>query len=126
MEALPLTCGWWTRRKWPQPLHFQWDVSLGKSPCRCFNCCASCKPLTSCINVMQLTLSGMPSTVLDRLRAGEVIIGDGSYVFTLERRGYVQAGEFSRLSNILCFCNQLKSDLVCSSGKKFPSSCLKL
>ena len=46
----------------------------------------------------------MPSTVLDRLRAGEVIIGDGSYVFTLERRGYVQAGEFSPLSNILGFC----------------------
>ena len=64
-----------------------------KNPCRCYNCCAPCKPLTSCINVMQLTLSGMPSTVLDRLRAGEVIIGDGSYVFTLERRGYVQAGE---------------------------------
>jgi len=33
--------------------------------------------------------------VLDRLRAGEVIIGDGSYVFTLERRGYVQAGKYT-------------------------------
>ena len=28
--------------------------------------------------------------VLDRLRAGEVIVGDGSYVFTLEKRGYVK------------------------------------
>ena len=30
------------------------------------------------------------TTVLDRLRAGEVIVGDGSYVFTLEKRGYVK------------------------------------
>ena len=30
--------------------------------------------------------------VLDRLRAGEVIVGDGSYVFTLEKRGYVKVG----------------------------------
>ena len=31
--------------------------------------------------------------MLERLEAGEVIIGDGSYVFTLEKRGYVQAGD---------------------------------
>ena len=29
-------------------------------------------------------------SVLDRLKAGEVIVGDGSYVFTLEKRGYVK------------------------------------
>jgi len=30
--------------------------------------------------------------VLTRLAAGEVILGDGSYIFTLERRGYAKAG----------------------------------
>ena len=34
-------------------------------------------------------------TVMERLGAGEVIIGDGSYVFTLEKRGYVQAGNYA-------------------------------
>ena len=33
----------------------------------------------------------MAPNILDRLRAGEVIIGDGSYSQTLEQRGYVQA-----------------------------------
>ena len=31
---------------------------------------------------------------MERLEAGEMIIGDGSYVFTLEKRGYVQAGKY--------------------------------
>ena len=30
--------------------------------------------------------------MLERLGAGEVIIGDGSYIYTLERRGYATAG----------------------------------
>ena len=30
--------------------------------------------------------------LLARLAAGEVILGDGSYIFTLERRGYATAG----------------------------------
>jgi len=30
--------------------------------------------------------------LLERLGAGEVIIGDGSYIYTLERRGYATAG----------------------------------
>merc|ERR1712172_224337 len=30
--------------------------------------------------------------ILTRLAAGEVILGDGSYIFTLERRGYATAG----------------------------------
>ena len=30
--------------------------------------------------------------LLSRLAAGEVILGDGSYVYTLERRGYATAG----------------------------------
>lgn len=35
------------------------------------------------------------TSVLDRLKAGEVIVGDGSYVFTLEKRGYVKVGKFT-------------------------------
>ena len=30
-----------------------------------------------------------------RLGQGEVIIGDGSYVITLEKRGYVKAGDWT-------------------------------
>ena len=30
--------------------------------------------------------------MLERLDRGEVVVGDGSYVFTLEKRGYVRAG----------------------------------
>ena len=37
----------------------------------------------------------MVATVMERLDAGEVVIGDGSYVFTLEKRGYVQAGKYT-------------------------------
>ena len=33
---------------------------------------------------------------MERLDAGEVVIGDGSYVFTLEKRGYVQAGKYTK------------------------------
>jgi hypothetical protein len=32
---------------------------------------------------------------LSRLRRGEVILGDGSYVVTLEKRGYVKAGDWT-------------------------------
>ena len=34
-------------------------------------------------------------TILERLDAGEVIVGDGSYVITLEKRGYVKAGNWT-------------------------------
>ena len=33
---------------------------------------------------------------MERLDAGEVVIGDGSYVFTLEKRGYVQADKYTK------------------------------
>ena len=32
---------------------------------------------------------------MERLDAGEVVIGDGSYLFTLEERGYVLAGHWT-------------------------------
>ena len=33
--------------------------------------------------------------LLERLNAGEVVIGDGGYVFALEKRGYVKAGPWT-------------------------------
>jgi len=38
--------------------------------------------------------------ILDRLNGGEVIIGDGSYVNTLEKRGYVKAGNYTPESSV--------------------------
>ena len=35
------------------------------------------------------------STVLDRLNAGEVLVGDGGMTFALEKRGYVKAGPWT-------------------------------
>ena len=35
------------------------------------------------------------SNILDRLKAGEVIIGDGSYTITLEKRGYTLANAWT-------------------------------
>ena len=32
---------------------------------------------------------------MERLDAGEVIIGDGGFVFALEKRGYVKAGPWT-------------------------------
>ena len=32
---------------------------------------------------------------MERLNAGEVIVGDGGYVMQLERRGYVKAGHWT-------------------------------
>ncbi|XP_076007089.1 betaine--homocysteine S-methyltransferase 1-like [Genypterus blacodes] len=34
-------------------------------------------------------------SILDRLNAGEVVVGDGGYVMQLERRGYVKAGHWT-------------------------------
>ena len=34
-------------------------------------------------------------SLLSRLASGEVILGDGSYNRTLEKRGYVKAGEWT-------------------------------
>merc|ERR1711887_439225 len=33
--------------------------------------------------------------VLERLNAGEIVIGDGGFVFALEKRGYVKAGPWT-------------------------------
>lgn len=33
--------------------------------------------------------------ILERLNAGEIVIGDGGFVFQLEKRGYVKAGPWT-------------------------------
>ena len=38
--------------------------------------------------------------ILERLQAGKVIVGDGSYVNTLEKRGYVKVSN----ADILLIC----------------------
>lgn len=38
--------------------------------------------------------------ILERLDAGEVVIGDGGFVFALEKRGYVQAGPWTPEANV--------------------------
>ena len=38
--------------------------------------------------------------IYERLNAGEVIIGDGSYCNTLEKRGYVKAGCYTPESSV--------------------------
>lgn len=32
---------------------------------------------------------------MERLEAGEIVIGDGGFVFALEKRGYVKAGPWT-------------------------------
>ncbi|XP_029370890.1 betaine--homocysteine S-methyltransferase 1 isoform X3 [Echeneis naucrates] len=39
--------------------------------------------------------AGQKKGVLERLDAGEVVIGDGGFVFALEKRGYVKAGPWT-------------------------------
>ncbi|KAM8743761.1 betaine--homocysteine S-methyltransferase 1 [Acanthopagrus schlegelii] len=39
--------------------------------------------------------AGEKKGILERLDAGEVVIGDGGFVFALEKRGYVQAGPWT-------------------------------
>jgi len=40
-------------------------------------------------------ISSEPTDIISRLKRGEVILGDGSYVVTLEKRGYVKAGDWT-------------------------------
>jgi betaine-homocysteine S-methyltransferase len=41
------------------------------------------------------SLDRLKSNILYRLSTGDVILGDGSYTFTLEKRGYVRAGHWT-------------------------------
>jgi len=46
---------------------------------------------TVIINLSFFFLQG----ILERLDAGEIVIGDGGFVFALEKRGYVKAGPWT-------------------------------
>lgn len=37
----------------------------------------------------------LPQSILERLGAGEIVFGDGGFVFALEKRGYVKAGPWT-------------------------------
>jgi len=45
--------------------------------------------LSSCV------LVSSSQGILERLDAGEIVIGDGGFVFALEKRGYVKAGPWT-------------------------------
>ena len=75
------------------------------------NCCTLCQMsllrfykehclLVSTICTWSLVLT-CHQGILERLGAGEVIIGDGSYVNTLEKRGYVKVEILSRASIVV-------------------------
>lgn len=39
-----------------------------------------------------LSLRSLSQGILERLDSGEVVVGDGSFLITLEKRGFVKAG----------------------------------
>lgn len=47
-----------------------------------------------CISVL-LARFDFTQGILERLDAGEIVIGDGGFVFALEKRGYVKAGPWT-------------------------------
>ena len=49
---------------------------------------------------MTKVLTDIFQNILERLEGGEVIIGDGSYTNTLEKRGYVKAGHYTPESSV--------------------------
>ncbi|CAH3139040.1 unnamed protein product [Pocillopora meandrina] len=56
-------------------------------------------------------MSSSKRGILERLDASEVIVGDGGFLFCLERRGYVKAGYSSPI-------------LLPTSGRPFSSALL--
>lgn len=49
-------------------------------------------PLLECLFLHTLDFT---QGILERLDAGEIVIGDGGFVFALEKRGYVKAGPWT-------------------------------
>ena len=52
------------------------------------------------IKYIILTFSKLQAELIKRLKAGEVILGDGSYTVTLEKRGYVLANAWTPESSV--------------------------
>ncbi|XP_049625039.1 betaine--homocysteine S-methyltransferase 1 [Suncus etruscus] len=54
--------------------------------------------LSTCLSIPKMAPVGGKKAkkgILERLNAGEVVIGDGGFVFALEKRGYVKAGPWT-------------------------------
>lgn len=56
---------------------------------------------------------------MERLDAGEVVIGDGGFVFELEKRGYVKAGPWTPEA-----CMEYPEAGKCGGGRSNRASCL--
>ena len=52
------------------------------------------------IKYIILTFLKLQAELIKRLKAGEVILGDGSYTVTLEKRGYVLANAWTPESSV--------------------------
>uniref|UniRef100_UPI0037E8C8C7 betaine--homocysteine S-methyltransferase 1 n=1 Tax=Semicossyphus pulcher TaxID=241346 RepID=UPI0037E8C8C7 len=53
-------------------------------------------PVTAAIIIIIIMApAGAKKGILERLSAGEIVIGDGGFVFALEKRGYVKAGPWT-------------------------------
>ena len=50
--------------------------------------------------MLRICISKLQASLLARLDAGEVILGDGSYTVTLEKRGYVLANAWTPESSV--------------------------
>lgn len=56
-------------------------------------------------------------SILERLNAGEVVIGDGGFVFALEKRGYVKAGPWTPEATVT-HPEAGTTDILCSKPRE--------
>ena len=51
--------------------------------------------MSICPGLERLITLGSLQSLMSRLASGDVILGDGSYIMTLEKRGYATAGSWT-------------------------------
>ena len=56
--------------------------------------------MTYVYNLQSINFQASKKTLLERLATG-VVVGDGSFCFTLEKRGYVSAGSWTPEAAVL-------------------------
>ena len=73
------------------------SFSLGEAdPCDALNNQRICKDwILLTFFIIFLSFSLQKRGVLERLDAGEVVVGDGGFLFCLEKRDYVKAGQWT-------------------------------
>ena len=64
--------------------------------------------------------------VLERLDAGEVVVGDGGFLFCLEKRGYVKAGQWTPEATVEHPEAGLWTSTLCRIDEQFPRLVLVL